>query len=117
MKTLKLTDGTEIQVLDDSVPTVLLMAYDKYADIDAIRPLITEENLKKATLTDEAGNVVELHHIIPVNLSVDSAYTGSVNVRCNLREKTEIELMHEELNRIHEEQEIQNEAIDFLAME
>lgn len=117
MKTLKLTDGTEIQVLDESVTTVLLMAYDEYAEIDTVRPLITEQNLKKATLTDEAGNVTDLHNIIPVNISVSSGYEGAVDVRFNLREKTEIELMHEELKRIHEEQEVQNEAIDFLAME
>ena len=117
MKTLKLTDGTEIQVLDDSVSTALLMEYDVYADVDVIRPLITEQNLKKATLTDTDGNVVEFHNILPVNISVNSGYEGTVNVRCNLREKTEIELMHEELKRIHEEQEVQNEAIDFLAME
>lgn len=117
MKTLKLTDGTEIQVLDDSVPTALLMRYETYAEVDTVRPLITEQNLKRATLTDEEGNVVEFHDILPVNISVSSRYSGDVDVRCNLREKTEIELLHEELNRIHEEQEVQNEAIDFLAME
>lgn len=117
MKTLKLANGKEIQLSNASVSTVLVLECDKYAKVDTVRPLITEQNLKGATLTDEDGNVVTLHNILPVNISVNSGYEGTVDVRFNLREKTEMELMREELNRIHEEQEIQNEAIDFLAME
>ena len=117
MKILTLNNGTEIPVLDESVPTVLLMQYDQYSSIDTVRPLITEENLKGATLTDKDNTVVTLQNIVPLNISVNSGYEGIVDVRFNLREKTEMKLMREELSRIHEEQEVQNEAIDYLAME
>lgn len=117
MKTLTLSNGNTVEVNDASTTTVLFIDFDRYSLIDTVRRVITEESLKNATLTDSQGNVEELINIIPVNITASSGYEGDVNVRYNLRAKTELELIREELNALHEEQEIQDEAIDFLAMQ
>lgn len=115
MKTLELSDGTTLQVEDVSTVTAMIIINADYSGVDAIRGYITEENLKNAKLIDGSKETT-LVNIIPVNVETYSRYEGNVTIRLNLREKTEIELMREELNSIHSEQEIQDEAIDFLAM-
>ena len=116
MKTLTFTDGRTLEVSDISSTTAIFMEYNSYSSVDTVRAYFTEANLKNATLTDEDGNVQTLVNIVPLNVQVNSGYDGAVSARYNLREKTELELIKEEINALHAEQEVQDEAIDFLAM-
>lgn len=103
--TLKLKDGYEITGTDGSTVYDLTIVLPNFAQIDTIRPHITDENYQGATFNDE---VVE--NVVPVSINVNTSETaGNITVHITARDLTDIEI-------IKIEQELQNEALDALIM-
>lgn len=115
MKILRLSNGVEIEVNDVSTVTTIIIEKNDYADVDTLRSYITEDNLKNACLIDDK-KTEQLINIVPVNMAVSSKYSGPICIHFLFREKTELEMMREELNALHAEQETQDAAIDYIAM-
>lgn len=105
MKSLTLADGTVLEFTDTSTVYSLNGVYATYAEVDAIRPKFTRENLATVTFVDQA-----YHGLIPVGVSASSDMEGNVTAVFSTREMTDLE-------KIQEEQSEQNDAINFLLME
>ena len=94
MKVLKLNDGTEFQVYDESDSYRISMNGNAETTISAMEK-ITTENLKNATLGGEAliNKIMTGGSFTPP----DEA-TGEINLVFSLRDKTDMEIVQERLD-------------------
>lgn len=114
---MRLADETEIQI--ESGASLGNIVYDAADETDGLAKanLITAENVSHVEFFSKTGEGVTVEpYGVYDNLAIVSVYFDVQNMKVliNLREKSEIELR---LDAIETEQEEQNEAIDFLAME
>ena len=97
MKTLVLSNGVSYEFADDSSITYLRKELTQYGDVDAMLPNMTEENLCGA----EFDGVV-FTNVVPVSCSVSSDIGGTISAVFTNREKSEMEMMHEEITELQE---------------
>ncbi len=95
MKTLVLSNETSFNFTDESTIFFLVTVLDTFTKVDEIRDAMTEENLAGATFD---GEVVE--NIIPVSCSARADADGKVVVNFTNREKTEVEIMKDEITEL-----------------
>ena len=114
---MRLYDGTEFQIENGaSLGNIVHIAEDE-TDALAVANAVTKENVAHVEFfskTDEDETLDPSGEYD--NLALDHVYYDPENMQVliSLHEKSDIELR---LDAIEEEQEMQNEAIDFLAME
>ena len=96
MKTLVFSNGVSIDFTDGSHITRLSKEVEKFADVDIIVENMTEENLAGATFDGEP-----ISNIVPVSCTA-SLELGSIVVICTNRQKTETEIMKDEITELQE---------------
>ena len=117
---MKLADSTVIEIQEGASLGNIVYIPETEADGLAISKKFTSENLTHVEFYSSLENAAAVANAEPSgeydDLVANSVYfdVENMQVLISLREKTDIELR---LEAIEEEQEIQNEAIDFLAME
>lgn len=117
---IKLADSTVIEIQEGASLGNIVYIPETEADGLAISKKFTSENLTHVEFYSNLESAADVETADPSgeydNLIVNSVYfdVENMQVLISLREKSDIELR---LDAIEEEQEIQNEAIDFLAME
>lgn len=87
MKTLKLTDGTTIELADSSTENNYIVVVKKWADIDELG--ITKENVEGATYE---GKILENKVFASTQAAIDG---DNIVLSISMRDKTEMELMAE----------------------
>lgn len=95
MKTLTLNNETSFNFTDESTILALVTVLDTFTEVDEIRDAMTEENLAGATFD---GETVE--NIIPLAISARADADGKVVVNFTNREKTEVEIMKDEITEL-----------------
>lgn len=93
---LILADGTEIQFAAGSTIRELIGVYSSFAEVDAVRALLTDENLKGATFN---GEVVE--NVIRYDLSV-TTYKDGENLEVHFRNmiKNDVDILKEQVTEL-----------------
>lgn len=116
---MKLNDGTVIQIEGGaSLFSIVHVATSETDGVNVARA-ITEDNLLHVEFFSNLNSAEDVENAAPNGeydyLAPVSAYFDVSNMRVliSLREKSDFE---KRLDAIDEEQELQNEAIDFLAM-
>lgn len=117
---LKFNDGSVIEIEEGGY--IGNYVYDAADETDGLRVanLVTPENVSHIQTFGPLDDPSEIEGREPngeyFNLVINSCYFDVENLKVliSLREKSDVELR---LDAIEEEQEMQNEAIDFLAME
>ena len=114
---MRLADNTEFEIENGgSLGNIIHDALSE-ADALAVSRAVTKENVSHVEFFSKTDEDETLEPFgIYDNLALDRVYYDTENekVLIALHEKSSVELR---LDAIEEEQEIQNEAIDFLAME
>ncbi len=87
MKTLKLTDGTTIELADSSTENNYIVVVKKWADIDELG--ITKENVEGATYE---GEILENKVFVSTQAAIDGE---NIVLSISMRDKTDMELMTE----------------------
>lgn len=112
---LILNDQTEIQIESGSALSDIKVLSQTKSDMIAVWDKLTAENLVSVQVKNadgvSAGNYANL--ILSSETSVEQK-DGTVLTNFRLREKTEVELLKEEIDALKEGQEVQNGAIDDL---
>lgn len=106
MITVTFVNGNTVEFEDGSNSISLIKKVSKLGDLDAIRALFTKENVTGMIINGET-----VSNVVPVGMSIASTPSDAEEIVAIFtnRLKTDIEL-------IREEQELQNEMIDFMAM-
>ena len=112
---LILNDQTEIQIESGSALSDIKVLSQTKSDMIAVWDKLTAENLVSVQVKNadgvSVGNYANL--ILSSETSVEQK-DGTVLTNFRLREKTEVELLKEEIDALKEGQEVQNDAIDDL---
>lgn len=112
---LILNDQTEIQIESGSALSDIKVLSQTKSDMIAVWDKLTAENLVSVQVKNadgvSVGNYANL--ILSSETSVEQK-DGTVLTNFRLREKTEVELLKEEIDALKEGQEVQNGAIDDL---
>ena len=96
-KVLEFSNGVSKEFTDTSTISDCITVLTSFADIDAIRALFTENNLKGAKFD---GKVVE--NIIPVKVTAEADTDGNVTVHFITRVKTDMEIVKEQITELQE---------------
>lgn len=96
-KVLEFSNGTSKEFADVSTISDCITVLTNFADIDAIRALFTESNLKGAKFD---GKVVE--NIVPVKVTAEAEEDGNVTVHFITRVKTDMEIVKEQITELQE---------------
>ena len=96
-KVLEFVNGVSKEFTDTSTIQDCVTVLTSYADIDAIRTLFTEANLKGATFD---GQTVE--NTVPVKVTAEAETDGNVTVHFLTRAKTDMEIVKEEITELQE---------------
>lgn len=109
---LVLADQTEIEIKSaSSLSDVKIVSQTKY-DIISIWDMMTEENLKSVQIKNSDGVVVgNYENLILDNETSAIQKDGTILTSFHLREKTEVELLKEEVALLKEGLEINTGAI------
>lgn len=95
---LTLSDGTEIQFAAGSTIEHLIGVYATFAEADAVRSKLTEENLTGATFDGEV-----LVGVTRYNLSVNSYHDGeNLEVHFFNVVKTDIDIIKDQITELQE---------------
>ena len=112
---LILNDQTEIQIESGSALSDIKVLSQTKSDMIAVWDKLTAENLVSVQVKNadgvSVGNYANL--ILSSETSVEQK-DGTVLTNFRLREKTEVELLKEEIDALKEGQEVQNGSIDDL---
>lgn len=95
---LILSDGTELQFAAGSTKEHLIGVYTSFEEADAVRVLLTDENLKGASFDGEI-----LDNVLRYDLAVNS-YKDGENLEVHFRNilKSDIEIMQEQITELQE---------------
>ena len=96
-KVLKFANGESREFVDTSTILDCVIVLSNYGEVDAIRDQFTEDNLKGAVFD---GELVE--QIIPVKSTAEADADGNVSVHFINREKTDMEIIKEEIIELQE---------------
>lgn len=93
---LILANGTEIQFAAGSTISDLIGIFSSFSEADAVRALLTDENLKGATFNGEV-----LKNIVRYDLTVTS-YKDGDNLEVHFRNmaKTDVDIMKEQITEL-----------------
>lgn len=95
---LVLSDGTELQFAVGSTKEHLIGVYTSFEEADAVRVLLTNENLNGATFNGEV-----LENVMRYDLSVKSYKDGdNLEVHFNNIVKSEFDIMKEQITELQE---------------
>lgn len=97
-KVLEFANGVSKEFTDTSTIQDCVTVLTSYADIDAIRALFTEANLKGGATFD--GQTVE--NIVPVKVTAEAETDGNVTVHFLTRAKTDMEIVKEQITELQE---------------
>lgn len=112
---LILNDQTEIQIESGSALSDIKVLSQTKSDMIAVWDKLTAENLVSVQIKNAGGVSVGNYANLILNseTSVEQR-DGTIFTSFRLREKTEVELLREEVDALKEGQEVQNGAIDDL---
>ena len=104
MRTVILADDTRIENCSDSTSVNSVVAVrGTYSEAGAIRDLFTEENSSIIRIEDHEGNLVASSGSLVLLPGVSIRDTaGGVIVEVNLRNKTELEIMQDQITELQE---------------
>lgn len=110
--TLILKNGTELQIESGASLTDIRVLFPTKQDMIAAWDMLTEENLKEMSIKDADGGIVGRHsNLLLENETSTIQEDGTVLTSFNLREKTEIEMLKEEISDLKKGLQIHNGAI------
>lgn len=109
---LVLNDNTEIEIENgSSIGDLLVLSETKY-DMIATWDMLTEENLKKIWFKGRDGeNLGTYENVVLENETSTVLRDERILTSFHLREKTEVELLREEVEQLKAGQEVQDGAI------
>lgn len=112
---LVLNDNTEIEIENgSSIGDLLVLSETKY-DMIATWDMLTEENLKKIWFKGRDGeNLGTYENVVLENETSTVLRDERILTSFHLREKTEVELLREEVEQLKAGQEVQDGAISDL---
>lgn len=93
-KFLTFNDGASIEVLEASTIYDVIMIFDNMANLIPVWDLFTTENMVHGYIGDQ-----EFFNIIPLDLDLVRDSSGRIIARFESRDKTNIEIAKEELNK------------------
>ena len=95
---LILSDGTELQFAVGSTKEHLIGVYTSFEEADAVRVLLTDENLKGASFDGEI-----LDNVLRYDLAVNS-YKDGENLEVHFRNilKSDFDIMKEQITELQE---------------
>lgn len=109
---IKLKDNTELEVIDNSTATAIIVKFNSAADIETFREKMTDSNLSEFKFISDSGETFGTYE----NYTLDSVtYTekgGVFTATYNLHQYSDIEVRIKELEI---SQALQDSAIDDLA--
>lgn len=112
MKTITFSDNATLAVTDSSSSTHMEAEIESYAELDAIRPLFTAENMSTLKITgDTEENSETVENLLPVSIQTYDDY-GHITVTITNRQKSEMELMQEKMKAIAEENAVLRSQVD-----
>ncbi len=109
---LILTNQSEIEIESaSSLSDIKVVSETKY-DMISAWDMLTPDNLKSVQIQNEDGVVVANYENLVLDNETSTIRTdGKILTSFRLREKTEVELLREEVNLLKEGQEVQDGAI------
>lgn len=96
-KTLILKDGSTVEMTGGSDIYNVQTVVAKFADVDDLALLITEENLANAEIAGE-----KFENIVPASIRAESDINGNVEVTFFNRDKTVDELQNEQIGELQD---------------
>ena len=96
-RTLILKDGSTIEMTGGSTIYNVQTIVSKFADVDDLALLITEENLANAEIAGE-----KFEDIVPASIRAESDVNGNVAVTFFNRDKTVDELQNEQIGELQD---------------
>lgn len=109
---LVLNDNTEIEIENGSSIGDLLVLSETKQDMIATWDMLTEENLKKIWFKGRDGeNLGTYENVVLENETSTVLRDERILTSFHLREKTEVELLREEVEQLKAGQEVQDGAI------
>lgn len=94
-KMLTFNDGTQLEVCESSTIYNVIVVFANAQDAIALWDLFTKENLSHGYIGHD-----EFSNIIPLDLNMIKDDTGMIIARFESRDKTEMELIKEEIHNI-----------------
>ena len=112
---LILSNNVEIEIESgSSLSDIKFLSETKY-DMISTWDMLTEENLKHIEIQNEDGTVIGMYDNILFESETSTIQKdGRILTRFNLREKTEVELLRERIEKLESGQEVQDGAISDL---
>lgn len=105
-------NGMEIEIESGSSLSDIRIVSETKNDMVTIWELFSDSNLKTAIIQDAGGGLIgEYSNLIFVSETSAIQGDGSILTRFNLRKKTEVELLREEVNALKQGMEINTGAI------
>lgn len=98
MITLKLMDGTTYEVANNSTIADIMVVVNDYAEVDAMIPHFTKENMSKVELGEDT-----YYNVIPTGVSVSG--TDSIVAHFTSRNRTTEEIIMAQAEQINDLQE------------
>lgn len=112
---LILNDNSSIEIESASSLSDIRVLSKTKADMLSTWDMLTEGNLKSMQIQDAAGGIVGTYENLVLHDETSSIRKdGAVLTSFHIREKTEVELLREEVSALKEGQEVQDGAISDL---
>lgn len=109
---LILNDNTEITIESSSSLSDIRIVSETKSDMISTWDILTEENLKSVQIQNGDGiNVANYENLVLDSETSIVQSDGTILTSFHLREKTEVELLREEIEALKEGQEVQDGAI------
>lgn len=109
---IKLKDNTELEVIDNSTATAIIVKFNSAADIETFRQKLTDENLSEFKFTNDTDNIFGIYKNYTFDSITYSEKDGVFTATYNLHQYSDIEVRIKELEI---SQALQDDAIDDLA--
>lgn len=113
MEKLRLKNSNEIQIEEGARLGLIIHMSETEEDALAVCQQITAENVESVEFLHDDEVIGSYAGLTIARPATRLLVNEGIQVSFGLREKTAVEL---DLEQLHAEQELQNEAIDFLAM-
>lgn len=114
---LILSNNSEIEIESGSSLSDIRVLSETKFDMVALWDMMTDSNLKAVTIQNMDGSVVgNYSSLTMVNETSIEQKDGKILTSFNLREKTEVELLREEVNELKKGYEVHTGAIDDLGV-
>ena len=109
---IKLKDNTELEVIDNSTATAIIVKFNSASDIETFREKLTDENLSSFKYVNDNGDVFGIYKNYTFDSVTYSEKDGVFTATYNLHQYSDIEIRIKELEIT---QALQDDAIDDLA--